>query len=177
MARLGRLGAAILVLISAFVAAPGARATHCPPEHYPHPPGVPDNYPCPDDEPPDTPKPTAKPTATAPPATPTRPPVVTAAPRTSAPRQTFAPPQSTSAPSETVEATPFEIEVPDETDNPLEITVDGPIDDPTNFEVVEEAGSLSNWFFGFILGFIIGGLIGRASWGFSRRKRRQQIFG
>lgn len=41
----------------------------------------------------------------------------------------------------------------------------------------QEAGAAQNWIFGFIVGFVIGGLIGRASWGFRRRRGRQQIFG
>jgi hypothetical protein len=41
----------------------------------------------------------------------------------------------------------------------------------------EEAASATTWIVAFIIGMLVGFLIGRASWGFSRRKRRQQIFG
>jgi hypothetical protein len=83
-------------------------------------------------------------------------------------------------PASTPQPTPTDIEVPED-EQPLatmEIVVDGPIDDTTNFDVgdPEQTASAGAWIFGFLVGFLVGGLLGRASWGL-RRRRRQQIFG
>jgi hypothetical protein len=50
------------------------------------------------------------------------------------------------------------------------------IEEGTRLEA-EQAGGVGNTIIGFIVGFLLGGLIGRASWGFRRRRGRQQIFG
>jgi hypothetical protein len=166
MARLGRLSAVFLMLLTSFaiVFAPVARAECTDPTD--------DDWPCPapSSQPaPKTPKPTSKPTST--PSATTKPVVTTAAPVT----RTAAPIVRTNP--NTPEPTPFELEVPEE--DPLatpQIVVEGPLDDDTNFEVAEPTAGVSSWIFGFIFGFIVGGLVGRASWGL-RRRRRQQIFG
>lgn len=169
MPRLGRLGAAILLsLVASFAGlATPAVADHCPPIDNPEPvPGQNTTYchtPKPTQAPP-TPKPTAKPTT----------PPATAAPRTAGPGPITGPTRTSTAVS-TPEPTPFDIEVPDEPLATTEIIVD-PIDDTTEFEAGEQAGSASNWIFGFIVGFFLGGVVGRMSWGI-RRRRRQQIFG
>lgn len=173
MARLGRLGAVVVLTLAAHALVSGAAsADHCPPIDNPDPiPGQNTTYchtPQPTEEPPDTPEPRETPEPTAAP--------------TARPAPTLVPqgPVATSRPrivQSTPESTPFEVEVPEE--NALEtpeIVVDGPLEGDTNFEVAEPTASVSSWLFGFIFGFIIGGLVGRASWGL-RRKRRQQIFG
>jgi hypothetical protein len=168
MPRLGRFRAApllgLLIAVAGY-AAPAA-ADHCPPIDNPDPvPGQNTTY-CHTPQPteaPDTPRPTAKPT-TAP----------TSAPRTAAPAPVG--PTRTSGPS-TPQPTPFDIEVPeDEVGGDTNIEVD-PEGIDAEFDVVEEAGSTSNTIIGFIVGFFVGGLFGRMSWGWNRRKRRQQIFG
>lgn len=174
MSRLGRLAAVVSVLIGASMLAPApAWAPHCPPEHYPHPPGVPDNYPCPEDSTPrptvqPTPQPTPAPTA-APTAAPTRRPTATRRPTTGTGTST-----STPAPTTT---SSIDVEVP--TSEPQltpEIIVDGPVTDEQPLDVAEPSASASSWIFGFIVGLIIGLFAGRASWGL-RKRRRQQIFG
>jgi len=168
MARLGRLGAVSLMLLTSFVIAvgPAARADHCEPIDNPDPiPGQNTTY-CHTPQPSKTPEPTPEGSPEA----------------TSTPAATAAPIPRTAAPivrtnPSTPEPTPFDLEVPQS--DPLatpKIVVTGPLDDETNFEVAEQTGSMSNWIFGFIFGFIVGGLVGRASWGL-RRRRRQQIFG
>jgi len=171
MARLGRLAAAIILVFGASVIAPlVAHATHCPPDHPPHPKGIPDNYPCPQPATP-TPKPTATPAPTA---------VPTKAPTTPAPTHhvTTGGGTGTTTPVSTVEPSPFNIEVPNTKANATPQILVDPLNGTSNFNVDSgtQAASASSWIFGFIVGLIVGGLIGRASWGL-RKRRRQQIFG
>jgi hypothetical protein len=174
MARLGRLGAVILLSSLALFGVGGsALADHCEPIDNPDPiPGQNTTY-CHTPKPEKTPKPTEEPDET--PAATAK---ATTAPATSrpiAPAATRRPVTNTS-PTQT----PFDIdgvEVPEE--NALEtpqIVVEGPLDDEEQFDVAEPTAGVSSWIFGFIFGFIVGGLVGRASWGL-RRRRRQQIFG
>jgi hypothetical protein len=157
----------VLALALFGLAPTGALATHCPPDHPPHPPGVPDDYPCPQPATP-TPKPATPKPATPKPATP-------APTRYVAPAPVQQP--VTQPDSNTPEPTAFPIEVtspsPDAATEvvvePDQLTAETPLKS-------EDAASASSWIFGFIVGLIIGGLIGRASWGL-RRRRRQQIFG
>lgn len=154
-----------LVLLFAGVSAlllvaPGrAHATHCPPDHLDHPKGVPDDYPCPE---PGTPKPEPTPEPTpVPTAAPTQAPAPAPAPvRRSTPRPTASP----------IEVTPQES---------IEVDVPGAVFDDLPEEALETepSASATMWIFGFIVGFLIGAIVGRASWGLGRRRRRQQIFG
>jgi hypothetical protein len=60
------------------------------------------------------------------------------------------------------------------------ITVPGPAFNnlpSAPIDQVHSSASLTTWIFGFIAGFLIGALVGRASWGVSRRRRKSQIFG
>jgi hypothetical protein len=151
-----------------FAGATAARADHCPPIDNPDPiPGQNTTY-CHTPKPAETPEPTDKPDVTAKP--------TTAPPATQRPVTRTQPPVVRTNPS-TPAPTPFDLEVPKE--DPLatpQIVVDGPLDDPTNFEVAEPTAGVSSWIFGFIFGFLVGGFVGRASWGL-RKRRRQQIFG
>jgi hypothetical protein len=61
-----------------------------------------------------------------------------------------------------------------------EVTVPGPAFNTlpsAPIDQVHNSASLTTWFFGFIAGLLVGLLAGRMSWGLSRRRRRQQIFG
>lgn len=167
MARLGRLGAVLLIACASLIAAGLGRVAYAGCAAHPTDPGCmptpkPTTYPSATPE--STPEPTAKTTA-APTVAPTQHPVVhTAAPapvvnHVSTPEPTF----EVEVPSANPEATP-------------KIVVQGPVGDSTDFEVAEPAASASSWIFGFIVGFLIGAIIGRASWGL-RKRRRQQIFG
>ena len=161
MTHLRRWGAVFLVAFAALALTPAADATHCPPDHLPHPKGVPDNYPCPD----------PNPEPTEPPATAAPTPAPTAAP-TSRPA-----PAATRRPVVRQPASTASVEVPaaETTDLSTPEIVVEPLEQAQNDEI-ENAASASSWIFGFIVGLIIGGIIGRASWGI-RRRRRQQIFG
>lgn len=171
MVRLRLVAAALMVLGMQALAPASAFANHCPPIDNPDPiPGQNTDYchtPTPTEKPDRTPKPspTVDSGATA-----------TPAPRTASPQRTFAPAPRTTA--NTPEPTAFDIEVPEEDALATpQILVEGPLDDPSTFEVdAETTGSISNWIFGFVLGLIVGLFVGRASWGIKRR-RRQQIFG
>ncbi|HYZ91628.1 MAG TPA: hypothetical protein VFA34_04440 [Actinomycetota bacterium] len=166
MTHLGRLLAVAFVLLGTFATGPAAKATHCPPEHYQHPPAVPDDYPCPGSPAPGTPKPSPKPSVQPTPAP-------TAAP-TAAPTRRPSAPVRQSTPAPTVIDN---VEVPTVAPNATpEIIVDGPIAEDEPLDVAEPSASASSWIFGFIVGLVIGGFAGRASWGL-RRRRRQQIFG
>lgn len=168
MARRWRLLAVVIVFTGAGFAPSLALATHCPPEHYPHPPAVPDDYPC---GPSGTQRPPS-PTPTPKPATPTPAPTTQ---QTASP--TRRPTTSTTRSTTPAPTAIDDVEVP--TQNPLatpEIIVDGPIADDQPLDVAEPSASASSWIFGFIVGLVVGGFVGRASWGL-RRRRRQQIFG
>lgn len=169
MTRLGRLVAVTFVLLGALFVAPGSVwATHCPPEHYQHPPGVPDNYPCPDPEQTQRPDPTPTPAPTASPApTPARTATPTRRPTTGTTRTT---PRPTTSTAETVEVPTADPQVTPE------IIVDPIGSDEQPLPIAEPSASASSWIFGFIVGLLVGGFAGRASWGLKRR-RRQQIFG
>jgi hypothetical protein len=150
-----------LVIASAF----GAPARACVPEPMCDPGYTPPPY----QTPPPTPKPTPKPTAR-----PTVKPI-----QTSAPTRTFAPPvsQVTAAPTDQPTQAPLDLSTPAAT---AEVTVPGPAFNTlpsAPIDQVHNSASLTTWIFGFIAGFLIGALVGRASWGVSRRRRRQQIFG
>jgi hypothetical protein len=114
-----------------------------------------------------TPKPSAKPTA--------KPAAPTAAPSTH-----YVPPpvsQTTSNDQPSSTLAPVEVTSPAPT---AEVTVPGPAFNTlpsAPIDTVHNSASLTTWFFGFIAGGLVGFLIGRASWGISRRRRRQQIFG
>jgi len=112
-----------------------------------------------------TPKPTAKPTAK-----PTSKPVTTQQPY-------VPPPVSQTSPTDEPTTAPVEVTSPAPT---AEVTVPGPAFNTlpsAPIDQVHNSASLTTWFFGFIAGGLVGFLIGRASWGISRRRRRQQIFG
>ena len=117
--------------------------------------------------PPSTPRPTPKPTPK-----PTQAP--TQAPATR--RPVYVPPVSNTTPTD-APASPLEVGTPVPT---AEVTVPGPAFNTlpsAPIDQVQNSASLTTWIFGFIAGFLIGALVGRASWGVSRRRRRQQIFG
>lgn len=126
------------------------------------------------------PRPTAAPTVapTAPPAT--APPAATPRRATAAPTR-----RPGSGTTGTAEPTPefFDTPVPqiiEPTISP-EILVSTPLPEPTSdAEAVEAASARSsspaNWAF-LVVGLVIGGLLGRMSWGLSRRRKKQQIFG
>lgn len=110
-----------------------------------------------------------------PPSTPTPEPTPTPVP-TAAPTQAPAPapaPVRRSTPRPT--ASPIEV-TPQES---IEVDVPGAVFDDLPEEALETEPSASAtvWIFGFIVGFLIGAIVGRASWGLGRRRRRQQIFG
>lgn len=112
------------------------------------------------------PTPTPEPTPTPPPPTEAPPPADTPAPQPQAPIR-----RATPAP------TLNPIQVPEET-----VSVDVPgavfddIPEGTLKDETEPAASATVWIFGFIVGFLIGAIVGRASWGLGRRRRRQ-VFG
>jgi hypothetical protein len=155
-------GFLLFAVVAALVAVPAVALagcasdpTSCMPSPPPPPPPTPKPTPAP------TPKPTAKPVAT------------------QAPTRTFAPPvsQVTAAPTDQPTQAPLDLSTPAAT---AEVTVPGPAFNTlpsAPIDQVHNSASLTTWIFGFIAGFLIGALVGRASWGVSRRRRRQQIFG
>lgn len=148
-----------------------AVADHCPPIDNPDPiPGQNTEY-CHSPTPAPTPQPTPAPEPTeAPPPEETPPPA--------APEATAAPAAPTTPRS--VEPTPFPIEV--EPSGEPEVVVPGAVfedleEGSLTDDATEPAASGMQLTFVFLAGLIIGALLGRASWGLSRRRRRQQIFG
>ena len=122
-----------------------------------------------------TPQPTPKPTPK-----PTTAPAKTAAAPTQQPTS-VAPVTNNQSTSSSGNSAPTQAPVDLSTPAPTaEVTVPGPAFNTlpsAPIDQVHSSASLTTWIFGFIAGFLIGALVGRASWGVSRRRRRQQIFG
>lgn len=156
----------LAIALSVTVGAP-AVADHCPPIDNPDPiPGQNREY-CHTPTPAPTPKPTPTPEPTeAPPE------------ETPAPEATPAPAAPTTPRS--VAPTPFPIEV--EPSGSPEVMVPGAVFEDLDEgslidDTTEPTASGMQLTLVFLAGLIIGALLGRASWGLSRRRRRQQIFG
>jgi len=96
----------------------------------------------------------------------------------SATHHTVAPPVQQTVPTDQPTQAPVELASPVPSAN---ITVPGPafnnLPSGAPLDTVHSSASLTTWIFGFIAGFLIGALVGRASWGVSRRRRKSQIFG
>jgi len=156
--RWGR-GFLLFALVAALVGAPAVAFAGCasdPTSCMPTPPPPPPPTP----KPKPTPAPTPKPVQATP-----------------APTHHYVAPAQDTTPTQEPTTAPVEVGTPAPT---AEVTVPGPAFNTlpsAPIDQVRNSASLTTWFFGFIAGLLVGLLVGRASWGISRRRRRQQIFG